>query len=60
MQGTPDRRNGSVIMMSTSAKRSSATTSPTPGLQAQPLEGGANQGVLIEEASLVCESLSKG
>ena len=62
MQGTPDRRNGSVIMMNTLGEevlRYNFTNAMVSKLSLS--EGGATaSGVQIEEATLACELLVKG
>lgn len=62
MQGTPDRRNGSVIMMNTLGEevlRYNFTNAMVSKLSLS--EGGATtSGVQIEEATLACETLVKG
>jgi phage tail-like protein len=61
MQGTPDRRNGSVIMMTTQGDevtRYNFTNAMVSKLSLS--EGGATtSGVQIEEATLACETLVK-
>lgn len=62
MQGTPDRRNGSVILMNTVGEevlRYNFTNAMVSKISLS--EGGATtSGVQIEEATLACELLSKG
>jgi len=62
MQGTPDRRNGSVIMMNTVGEevlRYNFTNAMVSKIALS--EGGATaSGVQIEEATLACETLNKG
>jgi phage tail-like protein len=62
MQGTPDRRNGSVILMNTIGEevlRYNFTNAMISKISLS--EGGATaSGVQIEEATLSCELLSKG
>ncbi len=62
MQGTPDRRNGSVVMMNTMGEeilRYNFTNAMVSKLSLS--EGGATtSGVQIEEATLACETLNKG
>jgi len=62
MQGTPDRRNGSVILMNTIGEevlRYNFTNAMISKISLS--EGGATaSGVQIEEATLACELLSKG
>ena len=62
MQGTPDRRDGSVIMMTTQGEevlRYNFTSAMVSKLSLS--EGGATtSGVQIEEATLACETLIKG
>src|SRR3990172_8106644 len=62
MQGTPDRRNGSVIMMTTQGEevlRYDFTNAMVSKISLS--EGGATaSGVQIEEATLDCETLIKG
>src|SRR6185503_2856638 len=62
MQGTPDRRNGSVILMNTMGEevlRYNFTNAMVSKLSLS--EGGATtSGVQIEEATLACETLVKG
>lgn len=62
MQGTPDRRNGSVIMCDTTGMevlRYNFTNAMVSKLSLS--EGGATtSGVQIEEATLACETLTKG
>ena len=62
MQGDPDRRNGSVIMMNTLGEevlRYNFTNAMVSKLSLS--EGGATaSGVQIEEATLACELLVKG
>jgi phage tail-like protein len=62
MQGVPDRRNGSVIMMTTQGDevlRYNFTNGMVSKLSLS--EGGATaSGVQIEEATLACETLVKG
>jgi phage tail-like protein len=61
MEGTPDRRNGSVIMMNTMGEeivRYNFTNAMVSKLSLS--EGGATaSGVQIEEATLACETLMK-
>jgi len=62
MQGTPDRRNGSVILMNTIGEevlRYNFTNAMVSKISLS--EGGATaSGVQIEEATLACETLVKG
>jgi phage tail-like protein len=62
MQGTPDRRNGSVILMNTLGEevlRYNFTGALLSKISLS--EGGATaSGVQIEEATLACETLIKG
>ena len=62
MQGNPDRRNGSVILMNTIGEeilRYNFTNAMV--VQDQPLRGRRDaSGVQIEEATLACETLVKG
>jgi hypothetical protein len=62
MQGTPDRRNGSAILMNTVGEevvRYNFTNAMVSKLSLS--EGGATaSGVQIEEATLSCETLVKG
>jgi phage tail-like protein len=62
MQGTPDRRNGSVILMNTMGEevlRYNFTNAMVSKISLS--EGGATaSGVQIEEATLACETLIKG
>lgn len=62
MQGDPDRRNGSVIMMNTLGEevlRYNFTNAMVSKISLS--EGGATtSGVQIEEATLSCELLTKG
>jgi phage tail-like protein len=62
MQGTPDRRNGSVILMNTIGEevlRYNFTNAMVAKIALS--EGGATaSGVQIEEATLACETLVKG
>lgn len=62
MQGMPDRRNGSVIMMNTLGEevvRYNFTNAMISKISLS--EGGATaSGVQIEEATLACETLLKG
>ena len=62
MQGKPDRRNGSVIMMNTMGEevlRYNFTNGLLSKLSLS--EGGATtSGVQIEEATIACETLGKG
>jgi phage tail-like protein len=62
MQGTPDRRNGSVILMNTVGEevlRYNFTNAMVSKISLS--EGGATaSGVQIEEATLSCETLVKG
>lgn len=62
MQGTPDRRSGSVIMMNTLGEevlRYDFTNAMISKISLS--EGGATtSGVQIEEATLACETLTKG
>ena len=62
MQGTPDRRNGSVILMDTlgaEVLRYDFTNAMVSKISLS--EGGATtSGVQIEEATLACETLIKG
>jgi phage tail-like protein len=62
MQGTPDRRNGSVILMNTIGEevlRYNFTNALLSKISLS--EGGATtSGVQIEEATLACETLIKG
>ena len=62
MQGTPDRRNGSVILMDTLGSevlRYNFTNAMVSKISLS--EGGATtSGVQIEEATLACETLNKG
>ena len=62
MQGTPDRRNGSVILMNTLGEevlRYNFTNAMV--VQDQPVRGRRDRlGVQIEEATLACETLVKG
>ena len=62
MQGTPDRRNGSVILMNTLGEevlRYNFTNAMVSKISLS--EGGATtSGVQIEEATLACETLIKG
>src|SRR6476469_2176267 len=62
MQGTPDRRNGSVILMNTLGEevlRYNFTNAMVSKISLS--EGGATaSGVQIEEATLACETLVKG
>ena len=62
MQGTPDRRNGSVILMNTVGEevlRYDFTNALLSKISLS--EGGATaSGVQIEEATLACETLIKG
>ena len=62
MQGTPDRSNGSVILMNTIGEevlRYNFTNAMVSKISLS--EGGATaSGVQIEEATLACELLSKG
>jgi len=62
MQGTPDRRNGSVILMNTVGEevlRYNFTNAMVSKISLS--EGGATaSGVQIEEATLACETLNKG
>src|SRR3954467_1248389 len=59
MQGTPDRRNGSVILMNflvAPVLRSNSANARVPRISLS--EGGATtSGVQIEEATLACETL---
>jgi hypothetical protein len=61
MQGTPDRRNGSVILMNTMGEevlRYDFTNGMVSKLSLS--EGGATtSGVQIEEATIACELLNK-
>ena len=62
MQGQPDRRNGSVILMNTMGEevlRYNFTNAMVSKISLS--EGGATaSGVQIEEATLACETLIKG
>ena len=62
MQGQPDRRNGSVILMNTMGEevlRYNFTNAMVSKISLS--EGGATaSGVQIEEATLACETLVKG
>jgi phage tail-like protein len=62
MQGTPERRNGSVILMNTMGEevlRYNFTNAMVSKISLS--EGGATaSGVQIEEATLACETLIKG
>ena len=62
MQGQPDRRNGSVILMNTMGEevlRYNVTNAMVSKISLS--EGGATaSGVQIEEATLACETLIKG
>ncbi len=62
MEGTPDRRNGSVIMMNTLGEevlRYNFTNAMLSKLSLS--EGGATtSGVQVEEATLACETLGLG
>ncbi len=62
MQGTPDRRNGSVIMMNTVGEEVLRYNFGNAMISKLSLsEGGATtSGVQIEEATLACETLEKG
>ena len=62
MQGTPDRRNGSVIMMNTLGEEVLRYNFGNAMVSKLSLsEGGATtSGVQIEEATLACETLEKG
>ena len=62
MQGTPDRRNGSVIMMNTLGEEVLRYNFGNAMVSKLSLsEGGAKtSGVQIEEATLACETLEKG
>ncbi|MEW6226310.1 MAG: phage tail protein [Chloroflexota bacterium] len=62
MQGNPDRRNGSVIMMNTLGEEVLRYNFGNAMVSKLSLsEGGATtSGVQIEEATLACETLEKG
>ena len=62
MQGTPDRRNGSVVLMNTIGEEVARYNFTNAWVSKLSLsEGGATaSGVQIEEVTLSCETLIKG